>query len=483
MSSNRRILGIILLEILILSYLPHIGVKAADTDSQTINSSGSIIFVYRYIVALDGSGDFNDIQSAIDAVPTGEKGIIEVRAGIYDLNPNYKYPFKSIVPRSNINIIGAGIDSTIIRSFPEIQSEGSNRRTPVFYSTGTIQGFVLENCTLIQSGTPDNKGWNAIDLRGENIDVILRNLKITDVTGAGISIERFSNLIVENCIIERAFTGITVAGGSNGLIQGNTIIGMEGDAIFPQTHSSTIPVSDLLIIDNYMQDIGDTGIDITSNNQGPPHTNITAVGNRMINAHIRVSNAHNIRILNNELSYGKSWIDVDGGAGMPIDVLIEGNTITSSRKAGIGLFGAKDSVVLNNIVTMLPPTQGEIQRGITAAVWGNLVIEGNFISNPSNYGIDFGDWSIGNNQIVIRNNTITNFGEIGIYDDAKKQGSVTIEDNLIYDSNDPFVSSFGIRTDFEANAWIIRYNHIYAGSVEPISAPSSNVYDNSYEPI
>jgi len=484
MASTTKISAILILEIFLLSNLQFVWVSAADSDSHILSSSGSVRLVYRYTVALDGSGDFSDIVSAVDAVPPGERGVIEIAEGLYDLNPDYRYPYKVIPARSEITIRGNGIDRTIIRSFPEKQFAGAHVRTPTVYSTDDIQGFALENLTLIQNGSPDNLGWNAIDLRGENSDIVIKNVKITDVTGAAISITRFTNVLVEGCYMEMAFTGVTLSGGSNGIIKGNTIKNTLGDGVFPQTFSSTIlSVSNVLIIDNHLENIGDTGIDITSNYLGPPHSNITAVGNTLINAHIRVSNAHHIKILDNELLNGKSWIDIDGGAGRAIDILIENNRITSSRKEAIGLFGAEDCRIINNVITSLPPSPNTIQCGISAAVWSSLVIEGNIISNPASYGIDFGGWSIGNNQIVIRNNTVTDFGNIGIYDNGKSQGLALIENNIIYDSNNPFESTYGIRTDFEANSWIIRYNRIYAGSVEHISAPNSEVYENIFEPF
>jgi nitrous oxidase accessory protein NosD len=481
MPFQKKLESLILVEILLLSLVPTFPVESAETVSYSLASSGSILYVNRYVVALDSSGDFSDIISAVNAVPLGEKWIIEVREGIYDLNPNIRYPYNTIPAKSDVTIIGAGVDLTIIRGFPEKLPAGSNIRSPVIYSEGIIQGFNLEDLTLIQNGSPDNQGWNAIDLRGENSDIVIKNVKITDVTGAAVSIRRFNNLRIEDCYFEEAYTGVSLLGGSNGIVKGNTIIDMGGDGVFPQTFSS-IPVYDVMIVDNYMENIGDTGIDITSNNQGPPHVNITAIGNTLINAHVRVSNSHNVDLINNTLANGKSWIDVDSGAGRPIDILIEGNHVTSRRKGGIGLFGAENARILNNVIVMLPPSSGS-QTGISAAVWTNLVIEGNDIRNAANYGIDSGGWSIGNNEIVIRNNTILDFGDVGIYDNGKKQGSAVIEDNVICDTNDPFTTNYGLRTDYEANSWVIRYNHVDAGSIAFISAPNSVVSDNVYDPI
>lgn len=481
MVSQVKVSSTLIITLLILSNININMIKAADTDSISITSSGSIRFVYRFVVALDGSGDFDDIISAVNAVPIGEKGVIEVREGIYDLNPNFKYPYKFIPARSGITIRGAGIDQTIIRTFPTLQPAGSSVRAPTVYSTAPVVGFTLENLTIIQNGTPDNMGYGAINLRGENQDIVIRNIKVTDATGAGIGIRHINNVLVENCIIERVWTGITVAAGSNGLIRGNTIINTGGDGIYPQSFSDT-PVSDLVIEDNYLENIGDTGIDITSVNAAPPHTNIVAQRNTMINAQIRVSNAQHIQLIDNVLSgdASKSWICIDAGAGRPVDILIKGNEVASSRKAGIGLYGAEECWIIDNTFVMSEPGAGIIQAGISVAVWDVVLIENNTITGSANYGIDFGGWDISSNQVTIRRNNIIDFGEIGIYDNSKKQGPALIEYNTIRDNSNPFRSSYGIMTGYTTNTWTIRYNEVVAGSIEAISAPSSYIYDNLY---
>jgi hypothetical protein len=122
------------------------------------------------------------------------------------------------------------------------------------------------------------------------------------------------------------------------------------------------------------------------------------------------------------------------------------------------------------------------QSGIHAAIYGAGLIEGNIIVGAKNYGISFGNWGLGSQQkLTIRNNTILDFGSIGIYDDAKGQGPVVVENNTILDRHTPFVSKYGIRTDCPYNFWTIRYNHIYAGSLAYISSPRSEIYGNTYE--
>jgi hypothetical protein len=435
-----------------------------------------------YVVALDGSGDYKDIQSAVNAVPTSSNGIILVKEGRYDLNPQTRAPVKSILVRSNLVIRGAGIDKTIVRLFTTKQPYGSEWRAPVFVSKSSIQNLAIENLTVIQNGTPDNMGWNAIDLRGgTNTNVNITNVKVTDVTGAGISIPRFSNIRIENCIVSTAQTGINVIGGSNGLIKGNRIVDTAGNGIFPRPlESIQLNVADLVIDGNYVENAGDTGIDVTSITGIPPHERITVQGNTLKDSRMRVSYSNHVKILRNTVIDG--YIAIDAGQQKPTDIVVEGNWVNTTYKVAIGFYGAQDSRAVNNVIYLRGPS-GSVQCGISAGIWGTGLIEGNTIVGSANYGIDFASWGIGNgHQITIRNNTLIDFNSIGIYDNNQNQGPTVVENNIIWDRRQPFVSTYGIRTATTSNAWTIRYNRVYAGKTAYISAPNSNLQGNIYEP-
>ena len=469
----------LILTLLLSLYILRVG---ATFSPVVISSYGSIQQVYRFVVALDGSGDFTDIQRAIDAVPDGAKGIIEIKEGIYDLNPEMKYPYKSIIVKSNLTIRGAGIDKTVIRSFPTKQPPGSSIRAPTVLSQTDVENLIIEDLTVIQNGSPDNLGWSCIDLRGgANINITIRNVKITDVTGAGISVRKFNNVIIENCIIENVWTGISLGGGKNANIKGNKIVNAAGDGIFPQTLSAGPPVTDTIIENNYLENIGDTGIDVTSRSGVAPHERIIVRHNTLVNAHIRVSYALDIKLIENIIESG--YICIDAGQGITANVSVERNKIVTSNKYGIAFLGVNNSQAINNEIYLSTPSQGATQSGISAAIRGSGLIEGNLIVNSANYGINFAGWRLGGgSRIIIRGNTILDFGDIGVYDDGLNQGPVLVENNTIWDRHIPFISRYGIRTDYTANKWTIRYNHVYAGSITYISAPGSTVYGNVYEP-
>jgi hypothetical protein len=452
------------------------------SNSARLPTYGQIRTDFTLIVALDGSGDFRDIQSAINALPASQRGVILVEEGVYDLNPLMRDPFKSIVVRSNLVIRGAGVDKTVIRSFPTKQPYGSEIRLPTFLSKSNIENLVMENLTLMQNGTPDNMGWNAIDLRGgTNTNVNINNVKVTDVTGAGISIPRFSDIVINNCTVERAWTGISLTGGSRGSVTGNRIVDSAGDGIFPQPSKTYgLCVSDLTIEGNYIENAEDTGIDVTSISEVSPHERITIQGNTLINAHIRVAHSQHVRVSDNIIQ--GAYISIDNGQGRPTDIVVENNQVNTSYRVAIGFYGAQDSRAVNNSV-YFTGSSGGVQCGISAGIWGSGLIEGNTIVGSANYGIDFASWGIGNgHQITIRNNTLMDFNSIGIYDNNQNQGPVIVENNIIWDRRQPFVSTYGIRTAYTSNVWTIRYNSVYAGSSAYISAPRSNIYDNTYAP-
>jgi hypothetical protein len=272
-----------------------------------------------------------------------------------------------------------------------------------------------------------------------------------------------------------------MSGGQNAIVRKNEVRDTAGDAIFPQVHGN-LTVSNVVIEDNYIENAGDCGIDITSVSTVGYHMNITAQRNILVNANFRVSGAMHVKLLNNTVRDGKGNIDVDSGQGRPIDIVVEGNNVNTSKLNGIRIAGAQDCVLRRNVITLQAPASGIIQAGIGLASYGNVLVEDNIITLPAHYGIDFANWWISDHVVTIRNNTILDPGIIGIYDNNKNQGSVLIENNTIWDRHQPYVSSYGIRTEYTNNAWIIRYNDIYAGNIAPISAPRSNIYSNDFTP-
>ncbi len=412
--------------------------------------------------------DFSDIQKAIDALPS-EGGVVCIRSGIYDLNG------RSIVVRSNLRLIGEGTNRTVIRLYPAKQGVNATNVEDGITSKTAIDNLFVENLTLIQNVVPLNHHGGLFLRKGPNNNITLRSIKVTDVSGAGISVPSFNNLVIEDCTIERVWTGITFNDGSLGLVKQNIVVDTTGDAIGSGRH-----VAEIVIENNYLQNIGDTAIDISSQSWVPgnlPHENIVVRNNTLRNGGIRVTNSVNVQIINNTIEYGE--IGVDAGQGYPSNVTIDGNHITSKSKAGIGFYGALNSSALNNVIVMEPPTSNVTQSGLIAAIWGTGIIENNTIFNPACYGISFGGWGLGgDSNITIRTNTLQGFDDVGIYDDAKHQ-QVHIKGNLII--SDGPSAKWSIFTECTANQWLIECNTLRVGESvgdQTINAPNSVLTDN-----
>ena len=405
---------------------------------------------FEHIVAdsfvnLSGSENFVDIQSAIDSLPA-QGGLVYVRSGFYDLEG------KSLVLRSNLTLIGDGIDKTVVRMYPTL-SNGSWNVEDEITSNSEIDNVDVENFTLIQNVIPQNN-HGGIVLRGqENQNITITDLKITTTSGAGISVPNFRNLLIEHCIIENTWTGITFNDGSNGTIRDNIVTNTTGDAIGSGRH-----VTDIVIESNEMENVGDTGIDISSQSWvtgNQPHERVVARNNTLENCGVRVTNSVDVLIENNNIENGT--ISIDAGQGTPINVSVVGNSIVSEDSYGIGFKGASNSLAENNTVIMEKQSTSFNQSGIIAAIWGRGLIINNTIINPANFGVDFGGWALGGSgNITISKNIIRDFGSFGIYDDDRKQDQVCIEDNIITSNKEG--AGPAILIQYSSNQWQVSNN-------------------------
>jgi hypothetical protein len=255
------------------------------------------------------------------------------------------------------------------------------------------------------------------------------------------------------------------------MVRGNKVYNAEGDGIFPQTNDLGVSCENISIDNNYLENITDTAIDITSGNLEKPHEAITASTNVIVDGSIRISCAKDVLICQNSIANGH--IEADNGAGDTTNITVEANlVVANSGSAAIIFLGAVDSMGNDNEVH-----GGTV--GISAAIWGTGILENNTIYDATDYGIDFASWGLGGGtNMTISNNTIQNFGTIGIYDDSQPVSAI-IENNTILNINSQVYPTYGIRTDYSNNTWIIRYNHVSAGSIAQISAPSSLVYGNN----
>ncbi len=138
-----------------------------------------------FVVALDGSGDFDDIQEAIDALPsTG--GNIFIKEGTYIISEKLQ------ITKTNVSIIGVGRGSEI----------KTTQNITMIETSGSGDGFKLNN---------------------------LKMLANSQVSQIGVLIQT-NNCIVEGCWFENTYMGIQCEDVNDCIILGNHIDTGAGDA-------------------------------------------------------------------------------------------------------------------------------------------------------------------------------------------------------------------------------------------------------------
>jgi len=389
--------------------------------------------------------NYPDIISAINAIPAGEFGDVLVREGHWVLNP-VGSPLNQIVARSNMLLRGEGIDKTIIDMTPE---GAAPIRADVVTSIGDVSNFTMEDLTVNGHGTPDNMGSQLIFLRtGNHSNIAIRRVKAINAFGAGIGLPRVAGGIIEDNVVDNAWTGITVESGTSVQVLHNQVLSVSGDAIYLQG-----TCKDCNIADNYTLNVPDTAIDVTAMLPEGPHERIRVYRNKFTNGSMRFTNCIDCEVYNNTIDHGS--IDVDAGQATPKRISVHDNTISSDGQYGIGFFGAQDSQAQRNTIRMLPPVGAVVQSGIIAAIWTSGLIEENTITG-GDYSIDFGGWALGSGQnITIRRNKLFDFRIAGIYDDNMHTEPVYVIENQIY-SMQPS-ATYGILVE-AGNVWTITGN-------------------------
>jgi len=237
-----------------------------------------------------------------------------------------------------------------------------------------------------------------------------------------------------------------VVQGTDAVIRNNIIINTAGDGIYPEVSSNNVTITQ-----NYLENIGDTAIDIEC--KAPLiHQNVVIKNNTIKDGSLRVTNAVNVRIIANEIG-GK--VSIDAGQGAPRNISITDNHIVSNLEFGIGFLGAYDSSAQDNIIEMQPTTLNVTQVGIMAAIWRTGTITNNTILNAADYGVNFGGYRLGGSStITIQQNTITNYGTYGVYDDNQLQAYVTLSANTI--GSEKATAQAAIFTQDPNNSWTIQ---------------------------
>ena len=213
--------------------------------------------VATLVVATDGTGDFTDIQTAIDALPaTG--GCIYIKEGTYTITAPLS------ITSSNIAIVGCG-KSTKIVTVGNIHA----------LDAAVVSGIHIEKIWFYGSGAgANNVGIAYITVTNSRIE----NCWIENFASDGIvTIAASSGVVISRChLVENGGSGVTLAG-SACVVAENVVHGNIEDGIALHLSNNSIIVNNLVTYNDADNTGGWSGIYITNSD------NNIIMGNRCRN--------------------------------------------------------------------------------------------------------------------------------------------------------------------------------------------------------
>lgn len=212
--------------------------------SMNMGSFASRVVATR-VVALDGTGDFTEIQPAIDDLPAGG-GVVYVKEGAYETTATIT------IPSDNISLIGAG-RSTIIRP-DSVTGISANNQLAVtiegIYFDGTNAG-ALDNAILLTGASTTDCFIRACWFSNFTSDCIFIHTNATRISilecffitngAAGVHSITDGRILVNSCFFEDCWNSISVGNSDASVINNNIIISDSSDSIYiPQDTSNII---------------------------------------------------------------------------------------------------------------------------------------------------------------------------------------------------------------------------------------------------
>lgn len=218
------------------------------------------------VVATDESGDFQDIQEAIDSLD-GKGGFIQIKEGTYNIS-------KTITVPSNVTIKGVGFN-TLIKVSDDDGFENDDLTTGNDYisitnlrvdASGTgVNAIRLKNCDScriddmwVKSSSGANKG---IFLEDSDKIIVNKCTTLDSNYGYGIELDNCDNCIISNNDMFGENVSINLLGSDYNVLVGNQCndaqdIGINLDSTSDQNTITT----------NLVRNSGNLGIDISGDN-------------------------------------------------------------------------------------------------------------------------------------------------------------------------------------------------------------------------
>lgn len=367
-----------------------IGKIGSDYGIQIKNSSGDIVFSVNggpksatYVVAMDGTGDFDNIQDAIDALPANG-GSIYVREGTYTISIS-----GITITKSNVVITGAG-EGTVLQAANSLSDniftigDGTNS-----YSNITIANLKIDGRSLYQSS------GSGILVKKMVSRCRFLNLTIYDCYSCGIEIIgdkpglECEDIHIASCILE-----------DNGV-----------NGIYIQ-ESNYVKVTECFCVDN-----GQDGVKVLACD------------------HCSITDTH---------CYGNGWHGIELGRYSVYSCRfcnISSNIVKGNGRHGILLdLGCKSCQVLDNFIWGNSQSADNTYDGINLEgdsthttddnnIQGNTVRHGGSdLANHHRYGMNIYNSYCNNN--LITNNDLKSSGDTGSFNDSGT-GTVTTAGNRI----------------------------------------------------
>ena len=409
--------------------------------------------VSAYGVVGDGTTDDTAaLQSAFDAAEAAGGGVCFIPAGIYKVS-------NTMLIGSNVHVVGAGRGATIIRPTEPVYA-GKDVNGAFIYMTlamvgvsnASVRSLTVDHATNnhVANGIgaqPDGEGAFSTNCVIEDCELLFppnnHSYMIWSFNAVGTKILHNYCDGASPTDIECDCPGIEVYGGSDVLVDGNTVTRAGGDGIILWTDELGSDLERVRVTNNYVS-VAQNGIRIFTSADG---------------------DVKNILVANNHVT--APWVagvKVTSNSGDVLDGLtVVGNVIDSAPTA-ITIFGgaaSKRILVAENSISSTTDADG---AGIVIAD-PNARISNNCIDTSAGHGI-IAQTSA---AVDVCNNTLASIQKIGIWFDTVTRGSIlgnTVNHNAANDTN------FGISCVSSS------YVNINNNAIDPVNVATYAIYVN-----
>ena len=221
------------------------------------------------VVAIDGSGDFTDIQTAIDTLPASG-GTVYIKPGDYTITATIT------IPSDNVTLMGSGRSTKIIATTnihlisidPGTTTNGSRISSLYIYGNNTRFGIYIVEVTklTVDDVTIENCAAGIFMSHIASARNTINNCHILNNAGRGIWIQDTSyQTVTSNIVTGNGGSGIEIGGGTQPcesiLIRGNSCLsnGAYGVDLLVEAERCIITENTLLL--NTTAPLRDLGVD------------------------------------------------------------------------------------------------------------------------------------------------------------------------------------------------------------------------------